>query len=130
MRWIDKVEAEVIRQGFTFHNFETEKCGFSNGYLKGKKGGRIRFEKLKVVADNLGVDIMFFSDCDHFFEWYPFLQQNEKKEQTELEMLQELRDDVRGLLYVQKDMSKKQIKSMMNFAKFLKSQGEGGEDAD
>lgn len=45
------------------------------------------------------------------------------KKQTSTELLQELRDDVRGLLDVQKDMTPEQVRTMMDFAKFLKGQG-------
>ena len=46
----------------------------------------------------------------------------EPKKQTSTELLQELRDDVRGLLDVQKDMTPEQVRSMMDYAKFLKGQ--------
>ena len=51
---IDRIRELCSARGVSIARLERE-CGFSNGYIRGMKDGKMSAERLKKVADYLGV---------------------------------------------------------------------------
>lgn len=116
MNSIDRIKEICVGRGIAISRLERD-CGFSNGYIRGMKEGKMSAERLKKVADYLGVT------SEYLLTGEP--QDNYYINPQTAEMAQELFDnkELRLLFDVAKDVTPEQLKILQQMALSWKNQG-------
>ena len=109
MNSIDRIKEICVTRGIAISRLERD-CGFSNGYIRGMKEGKMSAERLKKVADYLNVSTEYLLTGD--------VQDGYYINPETAEMAQTIYDnkDLRLLFDVAKDVTPEQLKLLHDLA--------------
>lgn len=109
---VDRIRELCLSRGISISRLERE-CGFSNGYIRGMKDGKMSAERLKKTADYLHVPYDYLLTGDLPIEYGGYYTDPETAD-----MAQQIYEnkDLRLLFDVAKDVTPEQLKLLHDLA--------------
>lgn len=116
---VDRIRELCLSRGISISRLERE-CGFSNGYIRGMKDGKMSAERLKKTADYLHVPYDYLLTGDLPIEYGGYYTDPETAD-----MAQQIYEnkDLRLLFDVAKDVTPEQLKLLHDLALSWKKNG-------